>query len=441
MHLRPLHGPRQRAAFASLSPAATDRQPCAPARTALGLLVAGVLLAGAAPSALAADATTPTWKVSGFGTLGLVHSNGNSADFTASVLRKDGAGATHAWSPDVDSRLGAQLDLGMGPWSAVLQVVSEQRLDGSYQPQVEWANIKYQLTPELAIRAGRIALPVFLAAEYRKVGYALPWVRTPVDVYGTLPISSSDGVDASWRWSTGAVRHNTQVLAGRTNRDLANGLKIRAGQIRGISHSIERGALSGRLTAFTGRLSTGIGRELFDALRLFGPTGNALAERYAIDDKRVKMLSAGASYDPGPWFVTAEYGRTRTNSLLGDGNSMYVGAGWRQGALTPYAGYAQVRSDVALTDPGLPTAGLPPQLAGAAMALNAGVNSFLKTIPVQSTFSAGVRWDAAPDVALKLQFDRVRPQDGSRGTLINPTPAFRSDRAFGIASVALDFVF
>ena len=407
----------------------------------LSMLVAGALLAFAAPAALAADAAAPTWKVSGFGTLGMVHSDTLSADFVASVLRKDGAGATDAWSPDVDSRLGAQLDLAMGPWSGVLQVVSEQRVDGSYQPEVEWANVKYQLTPELAIRAGRIALPVFLAAEYRKVGYALPWVRTPVDVYGTLPISSSDGVDASLRWSSGDVHHNTQVLAGSTNRDLANGVKIRAGQIRGVSHSIERGALSGRVTAFTGRLSTGIGGELFDALRLFGPTGNAMAERYAIENKRVKMFSAGASYDPGPWFITAEYGRTRTSSLLGDGNSMYVGAGWRQGALTPYAGYAQVRSDVPLTDPGLPTAGLPPQLAGAAMALNAGVNGFLQTIPVQSTWSAGVRWDAAPDIALKLQFDRVRPQDGSRGTLINPTPAFRSGRAFGIASVALDFVF
>lgn len=404
-------------------------------------LLAALLLPCLPGVAMADDGLVPSWKVSGFGTLGMVHSSQRSADFTASVLRKDGAGATSSWSPDVDSRLGAQLDLGMGPWSAVLQVVSEQRLDGSYQPEIEWANVKYQLTPELAVRAGRIALPVFLAAEYRKVGYALPWVRTPVDVYGTLPISSSDGVDMTWRWSTGDVRHNTQLLAGRTNRDLANGLKIRAGQIRGVSHSIERGALSGRVTAFTGRLTTGIGRELFDALRMFGPAGNAMADRYAIDDKRVMMLSAGASYDPGPWFVTAEYGKTRTSSLLGDGTSMYVGAGLRRGAFTPYAGYAQVRADVPLTDPGIPTTGLPPPLAGAAVQLNAGVNSFLSTIPVQSTWSAGVRWDAAPDIALKLQFERVRPQGGSRGTLINPTPEFRSGRAFGIASVALDFVF
>ena len=76
-------------------------------------------------------------------------------------------------------------------------LISEQRLDNTYRPRVEWANLKYQVTPELALRVGRIALPMFLTADYRKVGYAYPWVRPPVEGYGSLPISSSDGVDAT----------------------------------------------------------------------------------------------------------------------------------------------------------------------------------------------------------------------------------------------------
>lgn len=370
-----------------------------------------------------------------------MYADARSADFTASVLRADGAGHTRAWSPDVDSRLGAQLDLDLGAWSGVLQVVSEQRLDGSYAPQLEWANIKYQLTPDLAVRAGRIALPVFLGAESRKIGYTIPWVRTPVEVYGSLPISSSDGLDATWRWSTGSVLHATQVFAGRTDQDLRNGLRIKAEDIVGLSHSIERGAVSARLSAASGRLNTAIGEELFTVLRRFGPAGDALANRYEIKDKRVSMVSIGMSVDPGAWFVTAECGRTRTDSLLGGGTSMYVGAGLRRGALTPYAGYAQVRADVPTRDPGLPTDGLPPPLAAAAGQINAGINDFLASIPVQSTWSAGLRWDAATNIALKLQLDRVRPREGSRGTLINNQPDLRPDRAVHVGSVALDFVF
>lgn len=387
------------------------------------------------------EPAAPAWKLSGFGTLGAVHASSRSADFTASVLRADGAGHTRAWSPDVDSRLGAQIDVHLGAWSGVLQVVSEQRLDGSYRPQLEWANIKYQLTPDLALRAGRIALPVFLGAESRKVGYTIPWVRTPVEVYGSLPISSSDGLDATWRWNTGSVLHATQVFAGRTDQDLHNGLRIKADNIVGLSHSIERGALSARLSAAGGRLNTAIGEELFAILPAFGPAGNTLVERYAIRDKRVSMVSAGMSYDPGAWFVTAECGRTRTDSLLGGGTSAYVGVGLRRGAFTPYLGYAQVRADVPTRDPGLPLDGLPPPLAAAAAQVNAGINGMLATIPVQSTWSAGLRWDAAPNIALKLQLERVRPRDGTRGTLINDQPDFRPDHAVHVGSVALDFVF
>ncbi|MEW7850302.1 hypothetical protein AB2N08_16530 [Massilia aurea] len=392
-------------------------------------------------SDVAPETAEPTWKLSGFGTLGVVHSNSKNADFSSSILRASGAGASGAWSPNVDSRLGAQLDVSQGAWSGVLQVISEQRLDGSYQPLVEWANIKYQLTPDLAVRAGRIALPVFLGAESRKVGYTIPWVRTPVEVYGALPISSSDGVDATWRWSTGAVRHATQVFSGSTDQDLGNGLQIDAENILGLSHSIDYGPLTVRLSAARARLNTAIAADLFAGLRMFGPQGQMLAERYAIVDKRVTMISAGASYDPGAWFVTAETGRTRTDSLLGSGTSVYVGAGWRQGAFTPYLGYAQIRSDVSTTDPGLSLQGLPPPLAAGAAQLNGALNAVLATIPVQTTWSTGVRWDVASDLALKLQFEQVRPRGGSRGTLINPTPLFRSDRTINVTSVALDFVF
>jgi hypothetical protein len=85
-------------------------------------------------------------------------------------------------------------------WSAVLQLVSERTLRDGYAPVVEWANLQYQVTPDLSVRVGRIALPLFLTGDYRKAGYALPWVRPPVELYGAIPLSNSDGVDASYRW-------------------------------------------------------------------------------------------------------------------------------------------------------------------------------------------------------------------------------------------------
>ncbi|QOY96018.1 hypothetical protein IM543_09390 [Massilia sp. UMI-21] len=418
-----------------------------PAALRGGVFAYGLLAAAVTGNALAGDRGTvdaphgPAWKFSGFGTLGAVHASIRDADFSSTVLRANGAGRSERWSPDVDSRLGAQLDLSQGRWSGVLQVVSEQNMDGNYRPRVEWANIKYQATPDLALRIGRIALPVFLAADYRKVGYTMPWVRPPVEVYGALPISSSDGVDATWRWGRGDTRHAIQAFHGRTDTRLYDDRRLEVHRIAGLSHSIEHGPLSARLSALSGHLTTGVGDEVFSLLRAFSPQGVALADRYQIAHKRVSMISAGISYDPGRWFVSAEAGHSHTNSLLGETSTMYAGGGYRFDSLTPYAGVARVRAHGATSDPGLALDGLPPPARALAGALNAGLNAYLGTIPIQTTFSTGLRWDLATDAALKVQYDRARPSGGSRGTLINTSAGFRSAQVVHVASVALDFVF
>jgi len=402
-----------------------------------------VTLLALGPAARAAHAQdTPSWSVSGFGTVGVTHSNERHADYTSNVMKRSGAGVSRSWSADVDSRLGLQLDTHLDKhWSAVLQVVSEQGLDNSYRPKVEWANIKYQLTPDLALRAGRIALPVFLSADYRRVGYAYPWVRPPVEGYGVVPITSSDGVDATLRWNLAGVSNTSQVFLGHDDVALAPGRRVYARGIAGISHTSEWGSLSLRTNVIRAEVSSNLGAELFRGLDAFGPAGQALSRRYEADHKEMRMASIGLNYDPGAWFLMAEASRTRTDSFMGATRSAYVSAGWRRGAWTPYATLARVRAAVATTDRGLALDGLPPSALPLAAVLNGGLNELLATIPQQSTESLGVRWDLFANAAFKLQYDRVTPRRGSRGTLINPTPGFRSDHPVHVASVVLDFVY
>jgi len=405
-------------------------------------------MTGAAHVAEAADATdatntgAPAWKLSGFGTLGAVHSSERHADYSSSALKADGAGRSHAWSADVDSKLGAQVDWQMSPrWSAVLQVVSEQRLDYSYRPRVEWANVKYQATPELALRVGRIALPMFVAADYRKVGYAYPWVRTPVELYGAVPLSSSDGADLTWRWNGETLRGTTQAFAGRTDMALYEGARLRGSGIAGLSQTIERGALSARASLITTRLTVSLYPELFAGLRAFGGQGIDVADAIATERKRANAFSIGMNYDPGEWFVLAEAGHYRVDSFLGTTNSFYTSGGYRYGAFTPFVGYARITGKKPPGPHALSLDGLPAPYAAAGGELNLVLDKLLRTIASQSTVSAGLRWDAAPNVALKLQYDRVTPRDGSRGTMMNLGPAFRSGQTAHVASATLDFVF
>ncbi|MFL6635121.1 MAG: hypothetical protein ACJ8HJ_22680 [Massilia sp.] len=403
----------------------------------LSLSMCGLALAGAARAE-----DKPDWRISGFGTLGVVHASEHEADYTSSVFKANGAGATRRWSTDVDSRLGVQLDATLARhWSAVLQVVGEQGLDNTYRPRVEWANIKYQATPELALRVGRIALPVFLTADYRKVGYAYPWVRPPVEGYNVLPVTSSDGVDATLRWDLGPVRNASQVFYGHSSVALIEPLHVYGRGGVGISNTSDWGALSVRANIISAEISSDIGAELFRAFDAFGPVGQDLTRRYEMDHKRMMLANIGMNYDPGTWFVMAEAGRTTSHSFLGATRSAYVSAGWRWQSFTPYATWARVRASGATTDPGLPAAALPPALAPTAGALNAGLNFLLWTIPQQTSQALGVRWDLRTNMALKLQYDRVTPKAGSRGTFINPTPRFTPGHTTHVASVALDFVY
>src|SRR5580658_8424480 len=96
---------------------------------------------------------------SGFGTLGAVYSSYKQADFVGSVVQLNGAGHSGSWSVTPDSDLGGQANLSLtDALSGVVQVLSRDDASGNFKPTVEWANIKYAFTPDLAVRVGRTVL-------------------------------------------------------------------------------------------------------------------------------------------------------------------------------------------------------------------------------------------------------------------------------------------
>lgn len=401
--------------------------------------LAAVLILFGVSAVQAAD--KPAFSVSGYGTLAAVHSDSNHADYAGSILKANGAGATRDVSFDVDSRLATQFELTQDKWSAVLQLVSEQGSDNSYRPFVEWGNVKYQATTDLALRAGRIALPMFLGADYRRVGFAHPWVRPPVELYGTIPITNSDGVDATYRWTLGGATHQTQVFAGGTKVDFDENTTATVRKLAGFAHTVHHGAFTARLSALRANVTLGLARPLFDAYRQFGPAGVAIAERYDADGKRADAVSVGLNYDPGQWFATGEIGRLNTRSYIGDKTAFYVSTGYRAGSVTAYTTFASSRPNMDTTDRGLPLEGMPAQQAAIGAALNHGLDELLRYVANQRTASAGVRWDVADNVSLTLQHDRVKTRGTSYGTLIRIQPGYQAGRPIGVTSLSVDFVF
>jgi hypothetical protein len=319
--------------------------------------------------------------------------------------------------------------------------MSEKNDDGGYAPHVEWANVRYRFTPTFSARAGRTVLPAFLLSENRKVGYTFPWVRPPVEVYRLLPITTSDGVDVSYRAYHAETSHALQASFGRSRAGLPNDLgAAEAKHSRFFTYTAERGALTFNATYKSTEVTIAALNTALDGFRLFGPQGAAIADRYDADRKHLVNYGVGASYDPGPWFVTGEWDHVNPHSFQGVRTAWYVSGGYRFGKVTPFVTYASSRAD-RLSDPGLDVSALPPAAASRAAALNAALNALLRNRAVQDTVSLGVRCDFRKDADFKMQFDHTRVGAGSNGVFTNLQPGFQAGGRVNLFSAAVDFVF
>ena len=137
--------------------------------------------------------------------------------------------------------------------------------------------------------------------------------------------------------------------------------------------------------------------------------------------------------------LQTEYAKRTSDSYVNDTSSWYLMGGYRIGKFLPYVNHAKTKTihSVANTVPAACPAGYPADCTPTMQALSAGVN-LLNAPANQTTDTIGVRWDLHRSVALKVQFDRVRPS-GNAGLLLHAAPGFTGPVTVG--AVALDFVF
>jgi hypothetical protein len=423
------------------------------------IVLVAVLWCPAGVRAADEEPTPSMFSLHGFGTLGEVYSDARDADFVGSPFQPNGAGYSQSWAPGVDSKVGLQLGAQFTDrLSAIVQVVSQHLYDNTWRPQLQWANLKYQLTADLSIRAGRSVAAPFLLSDTSLVGYTYPWIRPPIELYGELPVSNLDGFAVNYHLQGGAVEHTFSVSYGQTRLKIKGGGDVAARKFLETSDAMEVGSLTFRIgyTSFRGTTDFPTLDPLFAGFTQFGaeassvgfPTtgaqASALGAGYSLRESSpyaFSMATVGVSYDPGNWLLMSEWARTASDGLLESSTAWYLMAGHRYGKFTPFVTLGQVESG-RNANPGIGTAGLPPPLAAAAATLNGGLAAALgEFAPSQSSATAGLRWDALKDIDFKLQFDRVRLDANSIGRLGNEQPGFRAGPDVNAVSIAMDFVF
>jgi len=436
----------------------SGQAPSAVTRRRARLALTAAILASCAATASGDVMGAPTFSLNGFGTLGAVRSDQDDSDVVSNVfLQPNGAGHTSRWSMGVDSKIGGQLDARFGPrLSAVLQVVSKHRYDNSWTPEIEWANAKYQFTPELSARLGRTVAPMFMLSDTANVGYANPWLRGPQEIYGMVPITHLDGVDVAWNVPVGPVRNAFQANFGYNRFKAVDGVEITGKNAWIVSDTVEYADLTLRVSYLAVDLTfdssdldslfnglSGVGENLTAAgFPVAGSRARALADRYRLDDTPLEIFTVGARFDPGDWLFMGEWARLTDAGMLPKTQGWYVTGGYRFGKTTPYLTVAELNSKTP-REPGISLAGLPPgPLPGTAGALNSGLGAALgAAAPSQKSLTLGLRWDVLDSAALKFEYQHIRLDELSAGRFGNLQSGFTPGGNADLFSVALDFAF
>ncbi|MGI2258879.1 hypothetical protein [Shewanella sp. GXUN23E] len=389
---------------------------------------------------------------SGFGNLGVIHNDSRNLKFHRDYTMD---GVPQGWSANADSLLGLQLDAQLNDrFDALIQVVLKDRVSHQLSDTVEWGFIRYRPDDNWAIRVGRLGLDLYMLSEYRDVSYAYLWARPVPEFYSLISsISKYDGADISYRRHAGDYLLEAKLAYGTNKADLAGAdqdITIKLNQVYALTLSMSSAEWLWRVAVAMAD-TTGMSEpssELIYALEQvpsqLWPEAAGLAGEIRFENRDAVYYAAGVQYDNGDWLVQSELGYTDTNwDMLMPYVSGYLSVGRRIEDFTFYAVYAGVHQtqDVPHVPPPQISPFLPEQAQLELQQLYQGVNyTFMASRLEQRSWSLGLRWDFAQDVALKVQWDNVSIMQPGSSLWVRDN-ALSHDDQVQLFSINLSFTF
>ncbi|WP_434937841.1 hypothetical protein ACRWQN_11550 [Shewanella sp. HL-SH8] len=312
-----------------------------------------------------------------------------------------------------DSKMGLQATFNISNQTqAVLQLMMKGEND--WDVEAEWAYLSHRFDNGVKVRGGKLRVPLFMYSDYLDVGYAQPFARPPGEVYDQVPFSSYTGGDIAYDFEFEDSTLTLQGFGGESD-------------VSGEATSLDLSNIMGVNASWT---------DLTWTLRaVYGQTdldGSASGGALVIDGEQAQFTGLGGSYDNGSFIAITEWTTVEIEGLLADHESAYVTLGYRIKAFTPYVTVAYAKT----TDDDVRSA-LPPQLA---IPLGLGLNE------ERTAYSAGVRWDAIDNVAIKFDLTYATDFGDTSGGLggnavVNPlTKQFLFDDTL-VYTVKFDAVF
>jgi len=406
-----------------------------------------------------------SWKLSGFGTLGLAWNNTDTAGFRRDLSQPEGT--TREVDGRLDSRLGLQLNAQFTDTLQFnAQAVSKYRYDKTFKPEITWAFLGWKPTPDLQVRFGRVGFDLFMDSDSRNVGYSYLWARPPVEYFGGIPVSHLDGIDIANDFAIGdsstlRIKAFAGFAAERTAFRDGLSMDLTGGKLGGLVAEVISGPWRGRLAYGTLRIRHDFpdpipalqGALIQVSQQMQDPGLAKTADDMRFSGRTLRFSTASLIYEEGPLQAQAVLGHFDNHLLMAQNSWMgFLSCGYRVGQVVPYGVWS--RGVCQRPEPylgALPYLGLDPRIpqpmVDAANQLVMGVQQFVSSNQLDRyTLAAGARWDFAPKASLKFQVDRIHTHRAAGLWLLPdpPTPMTHVDTVDGwstVLSAVLDFVF
>ncbi|HQQ62289.1 MAG TPA: hypothetical protein PLF22_01810 [Pseudomonadales bacterium] len=348
-----------------------------------------------------------------------------------------------------DAKAGLQFNYSLGQNdSAVMQLVARSRGGQPWQTTAEWAYISHSLSESLQARMGRLRIPLYLESETLDVGYSYPWVRPPVELYQTA-LTSYEGADMLYKFSTGEVNHTLQPFVGSSTKHHDDpgqygyvplpafvpgsaspneNLQLDFKDLYGITLNSTWGNFTTKATAMHLGLDaqvTALDNSFLVANALLAGmlqppafpnvgAGGVIAEN--VD--QLQYYAVGGMYDDGTWLAMLEEStiRTKHGALFGDNISGQATLGYRIDKWTPYGTYAWTQSQ--------------------------NVSDFAQPNRKMKSASLGLRHELTNNLSAKMEWNHYYDftNNGSYGSGSNSLAGSLGDNA-NVYTFALDAVF
>lgn len=283
--------------------------------------------------------------------------------------------------------------------SSQVQFISRGKKD--FNVNLELGFVEYKHSESSSIRFGVLRPPIYRLSEYLDVGYAYPWVTSPVEMYGIFPYSSYQGVDYRYWFSSGMWDFRVNPYVGYSDGEerlsspkgffagmdfqasyenfifrigISDGvLKFNDGPVEKNTDILINGTnlfpdfvppeVNARLPGLLELIDFASGALeveaniakaqgdlakfqslMQEAGSLQGQKSNYPRIKQSEEDNssaRAQFLSAGVSYDNGTWQVMSEISQARVKGYVSDFLSSYISIGRRFGNVMPYFRYGK----------------------------------------------------------------------------------------------------